>query len=253
MSMSESHTNAELPNEMQTIIESGMRYYDMVRSDIHGRYQSWEHCYGIFSKLKDKKLSKDDFDYLSLHLSFYLASWGMYRGSSFLLQRDYTVHIPAIQELMKSQYRQLWGIKCSALEQAENLTTLFTLSEALKTIYNEIRIAANQSINKPAPSVGISDVLITKILMGTMGCVPAYDRFFCSAVKHCKASSALFSKQSIKKLCLFYEQHREIFEKCRAEMSQGWIDYPQMKVIDMCFWQIGYDEDIAAAGTGDSE
>ncbi len=239
-----------MPDEMQMIIESGMRYYDMVRSDMHGRYQSWEHCYGVFSKYKDKELSEDDLDYLSLHLSFYLASWGMYRGSSFLLQRDYTVHISAIQELMKPQYRQLWGIKCDALAQQENLTTLFALSDELKKIYSEIRITANLSINKPAPSVGISDVLITKILMGTMGCVPAYDRFFCSAVNHCKASSALFSKQSIKKLCLFYAEHSALFEKCRKEMSRGWIDYPQMKVIDMCFWQIGYDEDIANAAAG---
>ncbi len=240
-------------NDLQTIIEGGMRYYDMVHTDIHGRYHSWEHCYGVFSKYKDKELTAEDLDYLSLHLSFYLASWGMYRGSSFLLQRDYTVHIPAIQELMKPQYRQLWGIKCITLTQTGNLTTLFMLSEKLKELYSEIRIAANLSINKPAPSVGISDVLITKILMGTMGCVPAYDRFFCSAVKHCKASSALFSKQSIKKLCLFYEEHSDVFEKCRSEMSRGWIDYPQMKVIDMCFWQIGYDEDIANGGSADGE
>lgn len=240
-----------MSDSLQTIIESGMRYYHMVRSDEHGRYQSWQHCYGNFSKLKNKDLSAEEIDYLSLHLSFYLASWGMYRGSSFLLQRDYTVHIPAIQELMKPQYRQLWGIACDALMLPENLDALFSLSDKLKKLYNDIRIAANLSIGKPSPSMGISDVLITKILMGTMGCVPAYDRFFCAAVKHCNVSSELFSKNSIKKLSLFYLEHNDIFEKCRTEMSKGWIDYPQMKVIDMCFWQTGYDEDTAGADGSD--
>ena len=36
------------------------------------RYNSWNHCFEAFGTLKDTKL-------LSLHLGFYLASWGMYR------------------------------------------------------------------------------------------------------------------------------------------------------------------------------
>ncbi|HML19886.1 MAG TPA: hypothetical protein PKD74_04890 [Candidatus Dependentiae bacterium] len=232
-------------NDMQHIIVSGLRYYNMIRADEHGRYRSWEHCYGVFSKYRAKELTSAELDYLSLHLSFYLASWGMYRGSSFLLQRDYTVHIPAIQELMKPQYLALWDVKCNVLIRQENLDSLFVLSEKLKMIYSSMRVTANLSIDKPAPCVGISDVLITKILMGTMGCVPAYDRFFCSAVKRCKVSSALYNIHSIQKLCAFYAMNEETFEKCRTVMSQGRIDYPQMKVIDMCFWQIGYEDEFA--------
>lgn len=236
-----------MSDNIETIIDSGKRYYDMMGSDKHGRYRSWQHCYGIFSKLKNKDLSAEDLDYLSLHLSFYLASWGMYRGSCFILQCDYTVHITAIQELMKDDYIKLWGITCDDLRHTENLDLLFSLSDKLKEIYRDIRITANKSIGKPLPSVGISDILITKILMGTMGCVPAYDRFFCEAVKHCKVASTSFSKKSIKELRQFYLDHNEIFEKLRIEMSKGMIDYPQMKVIDMCFWQIGYEEDAASS------
>jgi len=42
-----------------------------------------------------------DYDYLSLHHAFYLASWGMYRGSSFLLQKDYKVLTPIVEEILK--------------------------------------------------------------------------------------------------------------------------------------------------------
>ena len=31
----------------------------------------------------------------------YLSSWGMYRGSSFLLQKDYKIHKPIIVEALK--------------------------------------------------------------------------------------------------------------------------------------------------------
>jgi hypothetical protein len=61
-----------------------------------------------------------DYDYLSLQLSFYLASWGMYRGSSFLLQKDYKVHIPAVKELLNEKYDNLAGIKCVDFRKESN-------------------------------------------------------------------------------------------------------------------------------------
>ena len=64
------------------------------------RYLSWEHCYQQFRLVRLERDKKEpDLDYLSLQLAFYLASWGMYRGSSFLLQRDYKVHIPIVKEI----------------------------------------------------------------------------------------------------------------------------------------------------------
>src|SRR5690606_20568763 len=61
-------------------------------SESFHRYNSWSHCFQAFRELTDKNLQ-------SLHLGFYLASWGMYRGSSMLLQRDYLVHVEAISIL----------------------------------------------------------------------------------------------------------------------------------------------------------
>ena len=55
------------------------------------RYKSWEHCYNFFKKISKKKLDEEELDLAQLHLAFYLASWGMYRGSSFILQKDYTI------------------------------------------------------------------------------------------------------------------------------------------------------------------
>jgi hypothetical protein len=44
----------------------------------------------ILPEISPKGISGDR-DHAALQLGFYLASWGMYGGSSFLLQYDYTV------------------------------------------------------------------------------------------------------------------------------------------------------------------
>ena len=65
----------------------------MVQDSNH-RFKSWEYCYTAFGNL-------DSVDYLSLHLAFYLASWGMYRGSCGILWKDYTIHMDAVNIIRK--------------------------------------------------------------------------------------------------------------------------------------------------------
>ena len=70
-------------NTVDLIIKSVNIFHDELKADKNGRYRSWEHCYKTFNDARNS--TSPDLDYLSLHLGFYLASWGMYRGSSFLL------------------------------------------------------------------------------------------------------------------------------------------------------------------------
>ena len=74
------------------IISRVKTFYKSISDVPDHRYKSWEHCYFFFKKLRNKELSERDIELAQLHLAFYLASWGMYRGSSFLLQKDYTVY-----------------------------------------------------------------------------------------------------------------------------------------------------------------
>src|ERR1700754_3443541 len=66
-------------------------FHDRVVADPHHRYRSWEHCYRFFRARTPAAIIADK-DAAALQLGFYLASWGLYRGSSFLLQHTYTVH-----------------------------------------------------------------------------------------------------------------------------------------------------------------
>ena len=105
-------------NTLDSIINSSKKFYECLNNDENCRYRSWEHCYSHFMRSRGQK--NVDYDYLSLQLSFYLASWGMYRGSSFLLQKDYKVHIPAVKELLNEKYDNLAGIKCVDFRKESN-------------------------------------------------------------------------------------------------------------------------------------
>ena len=72
------------------LISAAQTFYDDARANENGRSRSWEHCYRVFRDARTDP--SPDYDYLSLHLAFYLASWGMYRGSCFIFQKDYKVH-----------------------------------------------------------------------------------------------------------------------------------------------------------------
>lgn len=87
--------------------------------------------------------------------------------------------------------------------------------------------------------------------MGTLGCVPAYDRFFVDAVKKNNVTTGNYNIASLQKLIKFYEdeEHQEKLEKLRSEFlikyefdgEEKTLDYPQMKLLDMGFWKIGFD------------
>lgn len=83
-----------------TIVE---RYLENIINDPFHRYRSWDHCHEAFNTSSQKKVH-------ALELAFYLASWGMYRGSGGLLQKNHLIHEEAVAILFSKQNQKL---KCS--------------------------------------------------------------------------------------------------------------------------------------------
>ena len=225
-------------NTVEKLTYSLTNFYYQMKNIPNHRYLSWEHCYSRFIKARSKK--NYDIDNLSLHLSFYLASWGMYRGSSFLLQRDYKVHCPIVEEILKPEYDVLVALNFEDLLNNKNKQQemLKKLSDKLTSIYGKIRKDVIQKeIKKDA-----SSVLLTKVLLGTLACTPAYDRFFVDAIKSEKITTGNYNLCSMLGLAEFYQEHSEDFEKVRKIMRlvDGTI-YLQMKFIDMGLWKIGFE------------
>lgn len=220
------------------IIQASTAFYDNLKVDENGRYRSWELCYANFIKARDNKDA--DYDYLSLQLAFYLASWGMYRGSSFLLQKDYRVHIPVVKELLSEKYNALAEIECVAFREESNQNLLLEINAFLDKYYKKIR----DEVKGTEIQTPVSPTLITKILMGTLGCVPAYDRYFIAGIKNQKIATGTYNIKSIMRLVDFYEKNAEQLKSAGEKMEVDGRPYPQMKVLDMGFWKIGFDLDM---------
>ena len=65
--------------------------------------------------------------------------------------------------------------------------------------------------------------------MGTLGCVPAYDRFFVDGIKTYKVTTQEYSPKSVLKLVDFYEAHNDRLEEARRGMQTEDLTYPTDK------------------------
>ncbi len=220
------------------LVNSVTTAYEIWRSDPNGRHRSWEHCYKNFHDARHQ--TSPDYDYLSLQLAFYLASWGMYRGSSFLLQKDYRIHIPIVEEILTPQYDCLFGIECIALEKQEVQDSLKKLESTIERYYGEIR----RDIKGAHLKSRLSTALITKILMGTLGCVPAYDKYFIAGIKRQRVTTGYYNVASLLGLVDFYRYNHDKLEAMRKHLTAYDLLYPQMKLLDVGFWLIGINRDM---------
>lgn len=213
-----------LPNLPQKI-----EAYDAgVAEDEHHRYRSWEYCYRFFQEAGPHGL-RERRDTAALQLGFYLASCGMYRGSSFLLQRAYTVHLGVIDVLTHPDLAVLWQRKPSGkTSDAALIAPLLGLVSALRDAY--------------APFGQATDTLITKVILGTVSVLPACDRFFIDGFKLSGLSYSAVNRRFIDRVFLLCFENRVELEasRSRIERSRG-IHYPMTKLLDMYFCQVGYE------------
>jgi len=193
------------------------------------RYASFDYCYnyfyGFYEKNKlDQLASKERLHESCLQIGFYLASWGMMRGSSFLLEKSARNFKPLIVAISKMD-RKLWEIDVDSYND-ENIQLLIKCKEEI--------INALGKENNP------SDTLITKIMLGVFGTVPAYDQYFRKSFKVYK-----FNKKSLIKIKQFYEDNKEIFDSYDLRTfdfitgEETKHKYSIAKLVDMCGFMDG--------------
>jgi hypothetical protein len=215
---------------MSEIADKITEFYRQLRDDRNHRYKSWEHCYEYFTGGEvEPKIA-------CLHLAFYLASWGMYRGSSFLLWKDYLVHEQVVEKLLDPENRRFL-----ALEAPDIAAGVIELIAEIKDIYRKCG-----PINGEGRKVEASDTLVSKILLGTLGCTPAFDRYFIDGMREKNLAYSGIKEDNFKQVVEFYNKNRTAFIEAQATISEegkSTVTYPPMKLVDMYFWQIGYELD----------
>lgn len=161
----------------------------------------------------------------------------MYRASSFLLQRDYTVHKDAISALRSSDFDALWAQDFDfGADDAQSSYTKTILDAA-----NAVRDA--YAAHAPKGRSQVSDTLVTKVILGVLGCLPACDRYFIGGYRKCFSYSRVNSL-FIDRVFRFCCQNRKALQQEQRRIQRRFsVHYPLMKLVDMYFWQIGCEKE----------
>jgi hypothetical protein len=193
----------------------------------HARYRSWEHCYDFFRRTGRSGIARRA-DQAALQLAFYLASWGMYRGSSFTLKYAYTIHCGAVEALAEPRFAMLWKREIGA--KSDDLDLVPTI------------VAARDAVRKTYDRFGwASDTLVTKILLGTVACLPACDQYFIRGFKRCGFKYSYLNEKFVERVLHFSCDNLADLRKEQAAIKRdSGVHYPLMKLVDMYFHVTGY-------------
>ena len=189
------------------------------------RYASFDYCFNYFQPFRERGIIDQIVDPKNLQISclqlgFYLASWGMLRGSAPLLQKSVKFYQPLL-EYIASAPRELWEIDANCYSPS-NIQLL---------------LDGRWNICQALSSCGASDILVTKIMLGVFGNVPAFD----SSFKHGFGVST-FGKSALDKIQKFYTENQEVIEIHRIRTIDFVTGkptnriYTRAKVIDMIFF-----------------
>jgi hypothetical protein len=208
-------------------------FYDQLKNDEYHRYRSWEHCYSYFHTHKFIEN-----DYASLQLAFYLASWGMYRGSSYLLWKDYKIHGALIEQLKEKRLITA-SLDLKEENDSRNISLILETIKGIREYYSSKIKVVNGKEKEVKPSI----TLASKILLGINACVPAFDRFFITGLNLYNFGGSM-NKETLKNIFNFYRDNKNEFDESGEYIKTcSGIEYPPMKLVDMYFWEIGMEKE----------
>lgn len=161
----------------------------------------------------------------------------MYRGSSFLLQYAYAVHCGVVDLVADARLDGLWGADFGAGEADLQLVPLVgELIAGVQQAYKPF-VAATGSSQPTA-------TLVTKVILGTFGCLPACDRYFIDGLKSQGLKYSYLNDKFVERILGFCHEHLPELQKEQASIERrGGFRYPLMKLVDMYSWHLGYEGD----------
>lgn len=225
-----------MPLSQQKINKAFNKFIILRKSD--HRYASFDYCYNYFNSFRDKSeiATSKNVEKSCLHIGSYLASWGMYRGSSFLLREKSVRYYKELVIWISQCPPKYWKIDVDNYD-SENIKILLK-------IYSSISNVLDLSEDR-------SPVLVTKIMLGVFSNTPAYDRNFKKTFsKHFKGKPGFtkYNEKSLIALYDFYYENRVIINRLSSKTKT--LDfttgkktntaYTKAKIIDM----IGFGHQI---------
>jgi hypothetical protein len=196
------------------------------------RYSSFDYCFNYFRSHRDggnvETLAEpSQLQTSCLQLGFYLASWGMFRGKAELLSHSVKCFEPTIDAIVEAP-QEIWSLDVDAY--ADGVDVILDMRNVLRG----------------ALPGGRSDTLVSKVMLGVFGCVPAFDRYFKDGVRKHGLRARTFDAKSLVELGSFFEKHADAIEANRVATLDFVTGeptdrtYTRAKVLDMIFFMEGY-------------
>lgn len=200
------------------------------------RSRSWDYCYNYF---QDHPEPTQDLERSCLQLGYYLASWGMLRGSTYLFAETNMHHYAKAVRVIEDLNPTMREI------DADNYLNPAARAEI---------IGAYAALRKALVPDGVTHVtLVGKVMLGIWGCLPSFDTYFrrgFGKMADKRGEKTAFHRVNDRSLILLGEFHGQHYEEIASLTAQYTTlgfggDFtarplPLAKVIDMYGFQRGY-------------
>lgn len=227
--------DGEIADLVKRFVRGGVVEGERARDHGLNRQLSFDFAYNYFADTEDPTANME----LScLQLGYYLASWGMLRGSSYLFRHTNVAHYRHAIEVIAVRNGQMRLIDADSWDQPET-------QGALLDCYRQLRHAL-------LPKNRSSLILVTKVMLGVWGCVPAFDTYFVKSMRVLAGKNASafgnFSVRSLSLLSDFYRLHQnEIDRQASSVTTRDFVNgaatghtYTRAKIIDICGFQYSW-------------
>lgn len=211
---------------------------------------SFDFCYSYFKNTD----ASADVEKSCLIIGFYLASWGMFRARSFLFKKS-SKYFERLVEYIADQQKNkkdIWTIDVDTYP--ENYNLLLDIYEGIK---NNIMPKKGSGLFEERDHADLT--LVTKIMLGVYGFVPAFDSNFIKGFNDLYKGKVSFNQFSYKKRSAdkqpldtihnFYIENKGIIDNISSKLyildfktgQESNLNYPKAKIIDMYGFQKGAD------------
>lgn len=234
----------DLQEKIKEIANCSDNFMEIWSKDREGRYHAYDDCRTVFLKNYDKNIRNED--EVALYLFYYLASWGMLRGSGWLMQKDYHIFIPIVRLLYDADEKLLnYDPAEGKLTRDEYAKKILELGKNIDDEFKKLHYYKYNKATKEDEEKTVCDstdrlTLISKILMGTLGCTPAVDNFDKDTLKELSGWKTIGFSEKVFKFLWDLANTQAVHEK-KADIEAEYPDvkYPIFKVLDMILWEYG--------------
>lgn len=193
-------------------------FIQLMKKTTFSRLEAYDICHQEF--VKAIKSGNFDYDNLALNLYAFLASYGMVCRGNVMLQHNYKYLIEAVKVICDKKYSKLLDIDVLAVPAQDYISLVLDLKNELA---KKLKVVADKH-----------DTLLSKIMLGSLGCVIAYDFYVCKSLGKLRICKK-FSNRGLNELLTFIKSHDKAIRNLQSIYNA--LNYSVMKLTDCVLWR----------------